>query len=61
MHNYILCPFHLKRFLEILMCGLRGIAMTRNRTDGRTDRSKTLYPPKPCCMGYKKKLSIGEI
>ena len=33
----VICPFHIKRFCEILLCGLRGVAMTRNRTDGLTD------------------------
>ena len=44
------------RFHEILLCGLRVVALTRNRTDGQTDGqmdgSKTLYPPQLRCVGY---------
>lgn len=41
------CPYYLKRFPEFLLCGLRGVAMTGNRTDltdrrtdGRTEGQK---------------------
>ena len=58
MHIYIVCPYYVKRFYEILLCGLRGPASCDDkkqdwRTDGQTDGSKTLYPAQLCCVGYK--------
>ena len=40
-------------------CG-RNDGKTEGRKDGRTDRLKTVYPPKtPFCGGYKKKFGGG--
>ena len=41
------------KFHGILLSGFRGVALTKkNRTDGLTDGTKTLYPSATRCVGY---------
>ena len=47
------------KFHEILLSGFGGVALTRETglTDGRTDGSKTLYPPQLVARGIQKGMS----